>query len=70
MKFYHYFIGAIATALMSWLLNKELKAKDIKLALTYENIKRVSEAVDKLPAEYASKQETNDLKENQEKQGG
>ena len=58
MKIYNYFIGAIATAVMSWLLSKELKAKDIKPTLTYENIKKVSDAVDKLPADYTSKKET------------
>lgn len=55
MKVYNYIIGGLVTGIMSWLLSKELKAKNIKQTLTYENIKRVSDAVDKLPYNYYSK---------------
>ena len=63
MKLYNYIIGSVATGFMSWLLSKELKAKNIKQTLTYENIKRISDAVDGLLNDQTSKRETNELKQ-------
>ena len=48
-------IGSLSSFLLHRILNKELKAERIKETLSYNNIKRVSDAVDELEADSALK---------------
>ena len=66
MGLYQEIVGGIATAVLTWYLSRELKAKGLKEDLSYEDIKKITDAIDALPTDYTSKQDTKDLKESLE----